>query len=282
VIGLTIGGGVARAAPPLFDGLTLDQGVCRLIERAALANRLPVAFLTRLVWRESSFRAAVTSPAGALGIAQFMPQTAAERGLTDPLDPRQAIAQAARLLSELARRFGNLGLAAASYNAGPARVAKWLDGAADLPAETRAYVLAVTLLPVEDWRVGAGPDRQLAPGDPGRGRSCLETAAELRRQAPAPLEIAEPDGRSRRPGVPSFESRLTRYFDAALAHMDARERAAELAAEEEPLPAAGGRATQAYADEYENGSVPAPSTLAAAALCARVRAMGARCMVYRR
>ena len=74
----------------------LDHAICRLIESAAWENRLPVAFLTRIVWRESSFRAGVVSPAGAEGIAQFMPQTARERGLADPFDPEQAIRKAAR------------------------------------------------------------------------------------------------------------------------------------------------------------------------------------------
>src|SRR5205814_6611619 len=69
------------------------------------------------------FRSAgAVSPKGAEGIAQFMPGTAAERGLANPFDPEQAIPHAARFLAELKRRFGNLGMAAAAYNAGPARV----------------------------------------------------------------------------------------------------------------------------------------------------------------
>ena len=129
----------------------LDQTVCRLIEGAARANRLPVEYLTRLIWRESSFRAGVVSPAGARGIAQFMPGTAQERGLADPFDPEQAIPKAAHLLADLRRRFGNLGIAAAAYNAGPARVADWLRGAGGLPAETRAYVRFITRSAVEAW-----------------------------------------------------------------------------------------------------------------------------------
>ena len=108
-----------------------------MVDGAAAANRLPAAFLTRILWQESRFRTDVISPAGAQGVAQFMPQTAAERGLADPYDPGPAIAQAARLLAELGGRFGNLGLAAAAYNAGPARVAKFLGAQSDLPEETR-------------------------------------------------------------------------------------------------------------------------------------------------
>src|SRR6266436_6912959 len=78
----------AAAAPAMEP---LDHAICRLIESSAHANQLPVAFFTRLIWRESSFRAAVVSPAGAEGIAQFMPDTARERGLADPFDPERAI-----------------------------------------------------------------------------------------------------------------------------------------------------------------------------------------------
>ena len=48
-----------------------------------------------------------------------MPETAATRGLDDPFDPKKAIPEAAHYLSELRKQFGNLGLAAAAYNAGP-------------------------------------------------------------------------------------------------------------------------------------------------------------------
>ena len=139
-------------APARAQGMEpLDHTVCRLIERAAGANRLPVEFLTRLIWRESSFRPGAISPAGARGIAQFMPGTVQERGLADPFDPEQAIPKAAHLLADLRRRFGNLGVAAAAYNAGPARVSLWLQGQSGLPAETRAYVRFVTRSAVEAW-----------------------------------------------------------------------------------------------------------------------------------
>ena len=96
------------------EGETIDQALCRMIEAAAATHRLPVDFFTRLIWQESSFRPGVTSRAGAQGAAQFMPGTAAERGLADPFDPEQAIPKSADLLDDLRRRFGNLGLAAAA------------------------------------------------------------------------------------------------------------------------------------------------------------------------
>jgi hypothetical protein len=164
-------------------GETVEEAVCRLIETAAHAHGLPVAFLTRLIWQESSFRASVISPAGAQGIAQFMPRTANERGLADPFDPEKAIPEAAGLLAELAQRFGNFGLAAAAYNGGPARVADWLAGRADLPAETRAYVLQITGRAVEDWAADGASATIADSTEPG-AQSCLQLAIAIRRVEP--------------------------------------------------------------------------------------------------
>ncbi|HEY4471189.1 MAG TPA: lytic transglycosylase domain-containing protein, partial [Stellaceae bacterium] len=74
-----------HAAPAPME--TLDQSVCRTIERSAQTAHLSIDFVTRVIWRESSFRPGVISRAGAEGIAQFMPSTAQARGLADPFDP---------------------------------------------------------------------------------------------------------------------------------------------------------------------------------------------------
>ena len=139
------------AATAAEDGESLVASVCRIIDTSALAQHLPVAFLSGLIWQESNFKPDAVSPVGARGIAQFMPMTAAERGLANPDDPEAAIPKAAELLANLKQRFGNLGLAAAAYNAGPARVAGWLAGAGELPPETRDYVMTVTRHRLEDW-----------------------------------------------------------------------------------------------------------------------------------
>src|SRR5258708_4539167 len=110
------------SGPALAQSETIDQALCRMIEGAAAAHRMPVDFFTRLIWQESSFRPGVVSGAGAQGVAQFMPGTAAERRLADPFDPEQAIPKSAELLRELRERLGNLRLAAAAHNAGSARV----------------------------------------------------------------------------------------------------------------------------------------------------------------
>jgi hypothetical protein len=125
--------------------------VCQTIEQAAAVNGLPSGFLARLLWIESRFHETAISPAGALGIAQFLPTTAVQRGLVDPWDPFKAIAEAARLLADLKARFGNLGLAAAAYNAGAERVSAWLRGGAALARETQLFVLDTTGRRVEDW-----------------------------------------------------------------------------------------------------------------------------------
>src|SRR6202035_4910142 len=132
--------------------------------------------------RESSFRAAVVSPAGAEGIAQFMPGTARERGLADPFDPERAIPKSANLLADLRRQFGNLGVAAAAYNAGPARVLSWLHGQGELPAETRAYVRYVTGRDVAEWNAsGSSAPLGGVAAEPAMSQSCIALAADLRR-----------------------------------------------------------------------------------------------------
>jgi hypothetical protein len=158
---------------------TVEQALCRLIEGAARTQQIPHDLLTRLIWQESSFRPRVVSPAGAQGIAQFMPGTARERGLADPFDPEQAIPKAAEFIAHLAEQFGNLGLAAAAYNGGPARVTSWLAGQGGLPAETRNYVLAVTGRSAEEWAADAKEQRN-ADTRSSPGQSCQQIVATLR------------------------------------------------------------------------------------------------------
>jgi hypothetical protein len=137
----------------------VQQSVCLLVESAAQAHGLPVEFFVRLIWQESRFKPAAVGPLTrsgrrALGIAQFMPATAAERNLLDPLNPIEALPKAAEFLKDLRGQFGNLGLAAAAYNAGPGRVRAWMTGAGSMPAQTRAYVWAVTGNSVDEWATG--------------------------------------------------------------------------------------------------------------------------------
>ena len=155
--------------------------LCGIVEASAKAEGLPPDFFTKLIWRESSFRPNAVSPAGAQGVAQFMPGTANERGLIDPFDPASAIPASARFLNELRLRFGNLGLAAAAYNAGPTAVAHWLAKKGSLPFETQDYVLAVTGHDAEEWR----SDKPPADAALDTGPSCLSLVATLRVTAPS-------------------------------------------------------------------------------------------------
>ena len=158
--------------------------MCLLVESAATANGLPVEFFARVIWQESRFRADAVGPLTrsgerAQGMAQFMPRTAAERGLLDPFDPVQALPKSAEFLRDLRGEFGNLGLAAAAYNGGPQRLRDWLAGTGFMPAETRNYVAAITGNSVDDW-AARGSDAGAKP-QPGPG--CRELVALLRRAA---------------------------------------------------------------------------------------------------
>jgi hypothetical protein len=169
---------------------TVDETICPLVESAARTSDIPIGLLTRLFWTESRFRANVTSPQGAQGIAQFMPGTAAERGLADPFDPEQAVPKAASLLADLTRQFGNVGLAAAAYNAGPNRVSDWLAGSGGLPAETQTYVIALTGLSAEDWAHG----RPAATDELSDRWSCIEVTAALRTEEGSDIPPIAPWG----------------------------------------------------------------------------------------
>lgn len=161
-----------------------QQSMCLLLESAARANGLPVEFFARVIWQESRFRANAVGPVTrsgkrALGIAQFMPGTAAERNLLDPLDPIQALPKSAEFLQDLRRQFGNLGLAAAAYNAGPRRIREWMEGSGPMPSETRAYVQAITGTSVEQWAKGGDADLK-----ENTGPTCGELMAVLKRARP--------------------------------------------------------------------------------------------------
>lgn len=171
-----------------------DDSLCLMVESAARAHDLPVEFFARVIWQESRFRADAIGPRTrsgdrAQGMAQFMPYTAAERGLLDPFDPVQALPKSAEFLRELWLEFGNLGLAAAAYNAGPRRVREWLDGAGHMPGETRNYVSAITGMTVEEWKEQRG--KAAPPAQPRKEPGCGELMALLKQTPSAFLEQLE-------------------------------------------------------------------------------------------
>jgi hypothetical protein len=170
------------------------EEICDTLAKAAHKNSLPAPFFIRLLYQESNFRPGAISSAGALGIAQFMPETATDRGLDNPFDPLQAIPASARLLRELHQKFGNLGLAAAAYNAGPRRVADWLATKGQLPQETQDYVKAITGWPVETWTiVQAGTPAVKLPQD----APCQEAAGLLAWNGPDQIPLPPPNPRAK-------------------------------------------------------------------------------------
>jgi hypothetical protein len=138
--------------------------ICDLIQTTASANALPEPFFARLIWKESRFDAGAVSPVGAEGIAQFMPGTAKMRGLADSFDIKQALPASAAYLAELRDKFGNLGLAAAAYNAGEGRISRWVSSGGFLPLETEGYVLDILGASADSF-IGA-KDAEQAPLDP--------------------------------------------------------------------------------------------------------------------
>ncbi len=112
--------------------------------RAATHWNVSAALLAAQLMAESNFNPYASSPAGAQGIAQFIPSTAAAYGLDDPFDPAAAIDAEAHLMSDLLRQLGSPQLALAAYNAGPAPV----EACGCVPAipETTAYVSRILAL----------------------------------------------------------------------------------------------------------------------------------------
>ncbi|MCP3470515.1 lytic transglycosylase domain-containing protein [Bradyrhizobium sp. CCGUVB1N3] len=164
------------------------ESICLIIEAAARDASLPLEFFARVIWQESRFQSDAVGPVTrsgdrAQGIAQFMPGTASERGLLDPFNPVQALPKSAEFLNELRNQFGNLGLAAAAYNAGPRRVQEWLAGTGGMPEQTRNYVVAITGSTVEAW-AAAGRGGKAPQSSPPT--SCRELMALLKR-APNPF-----------------------------------------------------------------------------------------------
>ena len=259
------------------------EAMCLMIESAARASDLPLEFFARVIWQESRFRSDAIGPVTrsgqrAQGIAQFMPGTASERGLLDPFNPVQALPKSAEFLDELRNQFGNLGLAAAAYNAGPRRVQEWLAGTGPMPQETRSYVLAITGASVEDWakaqKGGRTPER--IPTS-----SCRELMALLK-QAPSPF-ITELEQRITLSAAKLWGVQLAAGFsrDKALAmYARAMKRLSAVIGDQDPSLLSSvmrSRGTRAF---YQV-RIGADTRPAADDLCNRIRKAGGACFVLK-
>lgn len=261
-------------AEPGSGGETVEQALCRLIDDTAARQNLPSEFLTRLLWQESSFRPTVTSPAGAQGIAQFMPGTARERGVDDPFDPEQAIPASGAFLAELVQRFGNRGLAAAAYNGGPARVAAWLAGTGGLPLETQDYVERVTGRTAEAW---AADLKTKAASPPAKtARPCAQVAQEIRAVMPSLSQIALS-------AIAPWGVQLAGNFSKAIALNSferARSRYQAILGDTQPMIIGTRLRTRGFHAFYRV-RVPAQTRVEANALCGRIRSARGSCVVLR-
>jgi hypothetical protein len=112
-----------------------------IIARAAQRWQVSAQLLAAQIYAESNFNPFAVSPAGAQGIAQFMPGTAAGMGLRNPFDAPAAIDAQAHLMHDLLEQFASVPLALAAYNAGPAPVQAC--GCVPPYPETQAYVAKI-------------------------------------------------------------------------------------------------------------------------------------------
>jgi hypothetical protein len=262
----------AAEAQPAQNPPTADD-ICRAVEQDAAENGLPVEFFARVIWQESRFNALAVSRKGAEGIAQFMPRTADWHGLADPFDPIEALKHSASYLRELRDRFGNLGLAAAGYNAGPGRVSEWLAGTRALPGETRNYVAVITGWTADEWASPSPPEN--ADTTIPQGVPCTRLANLIL----APKEKAQ----SIAAYVPRWGVEIAAHLSESKAweiYRDVQKRYAALIGDREPIvlhkqiPGMG-RARRYIITIADDDRAPLDK------LCARLTAAGGACVVLR-
>jgi peptidoglycan DL-endopeptidase CwlO len=138
--------------PTQMGNVAVPSAYAGTIEQAAASNGIPPSLLAALLYHESRFEPGAVSSAGAEGVAQFMPATAAGMGV-DPTNPTQSIEGAAQLLGSYTRQFGSYSDALAAYDAGSSAVERY--GGIPPYAETQAYVPAVLSLAGLSGQTGA-------------------------------------------------------------------------------------------------------------------------------
>lgn len=129
------------------------EEVVRLIRESSARHAVPAQIVEAVAWQESRFNHAAVSSKGARGVMQLLPTTASDLGV-DPADLRGNIDGGAAYLAQQLRRFGDVKLALAAYNAGPMAVQRY--GGVPPYAETQSYVRAIMARLAAAPAVGAG------------------------------------------------------------------------------------------------------------------------------
>jgi hypothetical protein len=200
-----------------------------------------------------------------------MPKTAVWRGLQNPFEPVAAIFKSAELLRDLMKQFGNLGLAAAAYNAGPKRLQDWLERRAGLPQETEAYVQIITGHSADEWRT-----KHLIALNPAARETvpCPRIAERLPKPS---LRTALAPAKQEFPwGVQLIGS----GSEAAArgAYQEMQKKHAALLGAHQPLVL---RTSLGKASSWYRVRVGTANRESAEALCAKLRAAGGSCLVQR-
>lgn len=186
------------------------------IEEASQRFGIPAAWIIAVMRVESAGDVRAISTAGAMGLMQVMPSTWAELRIRhalghDPFEPRDNILAGAAYLREMWDRYGNVAAMLAAYNAGPGRYDEYLSTARPLPAETRAYVAALTpillgerpsgsgstVAPPPDWREAAlfvAREIGASAADPASPDRTPDDAPSLVPAAPDALTALQPEG----------------------------------------------------------------------------------------
>lgn len=148
-----------------------------MARRIAIEEGIDPDLFLRLIQQESSFNQDAVSSAGALGLAQLMPGTAADLGV-DPMDPEQNLRGGARYLKMLFDEFGDPRLALAGYNAGPGNVRKY--GGIPPFEETQNYVSKILGTGAVDRAFnGRSADLPLAMGQPTEQDYGIASTAQM-------------------------------------------------------------------------------------------------------
>ncbi len=273
--GAVVGIGPPANVPPAFEKVAAEpEAICASIELQARRFGLDAAYFARLIFKESRFDAGAVSPKGAEGIAQFMPATARARGLADSFDIAPALYHSASYLRENWSLFGNWGLAAAAYNAGPNRVRSWLAGDSGLPFETQNFVLSITGEPAERWR-----EREAKLGDLSLDPdlSFLEACRKLPAARTSPrMAIASGDWKPWGAQVAGSFSQA-----AALSQFQRlKGRYASLFGDEPPMVVRAKTPARGRASIYAV-RLGADSKAEASRICDRLRAKGGACVVMK-